>query len=74
MTANTYAEATCGCPASAAIERVRQIHQPLAAVMFAGGHQYPRQVCTGCGTDDGNWQTWPCPTIHALSEPTTTKE
>jgi hypothetical protein len=48
------------------IRRVREIHEPIDAVMFAGGGQHARRVCTGCGTDDGNWQVWPCPTIRAL--------
>lgn len=24
-------------------------------------------VCTGCGTDDGNWKRWPCPTITVVT-------
>lgn len=52
--------------ASAALDRIRAIHSPVDAVMYANGRQYPRQVCTGCGTDDGNWQIWPCPTIRAM--------
>lgn len=50
------------------IDRVRSIHRPIDAVMYNGERSYPRQVCTGCGQDDGNWQIWPCPTIRALEE------
>jgi hypothetical protein len=54
--------------ANASIDRVRKVHEPIDAVMFAGGRQHPRKVCTGCGTDDGNWQIWPCPTIRAVDQ------
>jgi hypothetical protein len=52
--------------AEAAIARVREIHQPVDALNVAIGKV--QQVCTGCGKDDGNWETWPCPTIRALEE------
>lgn len=52
--------------ANAAIERVRAIHQPVEAVNYHGGTPHRTQVCSGCGTDDGNWQIYPCPTIRAL--------
>jgi len=52
--------------AEAAIARVREIHQPVDALNVAIGKV--QQVCTGCGKDDGNWETWPCPTIRALDE------
>jgi hypothetical protein len=46
------------------------VHQPArrsAALMCTpSGGQYMRKVCTGCGTDNGNWQVWPCPTIRAI--------
>lgn len=50
----------------AAIRRVREIHEPIDAMNYGG--RVPRQtrVCTGCGTDNGNWQQWPCPTVRAL--------
>lgn len=51
---------------AAALERVRKVHEPIDAVHYAGRSQTLRQVCTGCGTDDGNWQVWPCPTIRAM--------
>lgn len=56
--------------ANAALDRVRAIHEPIDAVMYNGERSYPRKVCTGCGTDDGNWQIWPCPTIRALGQVT----
>jgi hypothetical protein len=53
--------------AHAALARVREVHQPLDALMCTpSGGQYMRKVCTGCGTDNGNWQVWPCPTIRAI--------
>lgn len=52
--------------AEAALDRIRSIHSPVDAVMYANGREYPRQVCAGCDTDDGNWQVWPCPTIRAM--------
>ncbi|MEV6219766.1 hypothetical protein [Nocardia sp. NPDC051833] len=53
----------------AATDRVREVHQPVDAlnVRYPGGRR--TQVCAGCGTDDGNWQMYPCPTIRALSGP-----
>lgn len=54
----------------AAIGRVRTVHGPIEALMYSGSRQRLVQVCTGCGTDDGNWQRWPCPTIAALNETT----
>lgn len=47
-----------------ALEAVRDVHQPLDALHTNTGRV--RKVCTGCGTDDGNWQVWPCPTIRAI--------
>ena len=26
------------------------------------------QVCIACGTDDGNWQRHPCPTVRLCDE------
>ncbi|GAA1337310.1 hypothetical protein [Arthrobacter roseus] len=54
----------------AAIQRVRDIHAPMDAVMYAGKSQHVDLFCTGCGQDDGNWSIWPCPTIKALDEET----
>lgn len=44
---------------------VREIHQPIEALNVRYGQK--QQVCTGCGTDDGNWQLYPCPTIRAVA-------
>lgn len=53
----------------AQLARVREVHQPIEALNV---RHDPRgrltQVCAGCGTDDGNWQVYPCPTIRALEE------
>lgn len=43
---------------------VREIHQPIEALNVRYGQV--QRVCTGCGTDDGNWQVYPCPTIRAV--------
>lgn len=43
------------------------VHQPVDALMYSGPHQRLVKVCTGCGTDDGNWQRWPCPTVSAVN-------
>lgn len=50
----------------AAVEAVLAVHEPMDAAMFSGRHERIVKVCTGCGTDDGNWQRWPCPTIAAI--------
>lgn len=50
--------------AECALEAVREVHQPLDALHTNTNRV--RKVCTGCGTDDGNWQVWPCPTIRAI--------
>lgn len=50
----------------AQIQRVRAIHAPIDAVAYTSKGQHLRLVCTGCGQDDGNWNTWPCPTIKSL--------
>lgn len=50
----------------AQIDRVRKVHEPIEAMNY--GHRRPQltNVCSGCGTDAGNWQMYPCPTIRAL--------
>lgn len=50
----------------AALEACLVIHQPLDAVMYTGAKQRMVEVCTGCGTDDGNWQRYPCPTVRVI--------
>lgn len=52
----------------AAVAAVRKVHEPLDAAMYSGSRSHLVKVCTGCGTDDGNWQRYPCPTIRALGE------
>ena len=46
------------------IEKVRELHKPIDALNTSVNRI--QQVCVGCGQDDGNWERWPCPTIHAL--------
>lgn len=50
----------------AALDAVLAVHQPIDALMNPGRHERTVQVCTGCGTDDGNWQRYPCPTVRAI--------
>lgn len=53
---------------TALIAAVRAIHTPIDAAMYSGRDQRIVKVCTGCGTDDGNWERWPCPTERAIRE------
>lgn len=50
----------------AAVDGVLAVHQPFAALDVRVNRM--RQVCTGCGTDGGNWQPYPCPTVRAVTE------
>lgn len=50
-----------------ALAAVAVLHEPIEALMFSGPHERLVKVCAGCGTDDGNWQRWPCPTIAAVT-------
>ena len=50
----------------AAVEGVLEVHDSTDALMNPGRHERVVKVCAGCGTDDGNWQRWPCPTITAV--------
>lgn len=54
-----------------ALKAVEAVHEPILALDY-GVRDAPlkREVCTGCGQDDGNWQIWPCPTIRAIREAT----
>ena len=52
--------------AEAKLSRVTAVHTPTNALMNPGRNERVVEVCTGCGTDDGNWQIYPCPTIRAL--------
>lgn len=47
-------------------DAVLEVHQPVEAVHIEGNRQELRNVCSGCGTDDGNWQAWPCPTVRVM--------
>lgn len=51
---------------TAAIRAALELHQPIEALNTR--YNRMQRVCTGCGTDDGNWQTWPCPTVRAITE------
>lgn len=46
----------------AALEAIQEQHEPAEALMNPGRREQLVKVCTGCGTDDGNWQLWPCRT------------
>lgn len=50
----------------AALAAVREIHAPVEALNVAPRKPVVTKVCAGCGTDDGNWQHWPCPTVRAV--------
>lgn len=50
-----------------ALARVEGVHEPIDALMYSGPHQRLVKVCTGCGSDDGNWQHWPCPTLKVIT-------
>jgi len=50
-----------------ALDKVLAIHEPVDALMNPGRHERVVKVCTGCGTDDGNWQRYPCPTVTAVT-------
>lgn len=50
----------------AALDAVLAVHEPLDALMNPGRQERTVKVCTGCGTDDGNWQRYPCPTVSAI--------
>jgi len=57
-----------------AVEAVLAVHEPVDAVMNPGRHERIVKVCTGCGTDDGNWQRWPCPTVAGVEAALNPKE
>ena len=50
----------------AALEGVLEVHRPIDALNIRVNKI--AQVCLGCGTDDGNWQQYPCPTVRAVAE------
>lgn len=49
-----------------ALKAVLEVHEPIDALMNPGRYERVVKVCVGCGTDDGNFQRWPCPTIRAI--------
>ena len=51
----------------AALDASLAVHEPVDALMNPGRHERIVKVCTGCGTDDGSWQHWPCPTVRAIN-------
>ena len=54
--------------AIAALRAAMEVHGALDAAQYVGrGKSIRRQVCTGCGTDDGNWAIWPCATVRAIA-------
>lgn len=54
---------------AAALKPIRELHAPIAAADYSGGpFRGVTQVCTACGTDDGNWQRHPCPTVRLLDQ------
>jgi hypothetical protein len=48
-----------------ALRETLAVHAPVAALNVRSGKL--QQVCSGCGTDDGNWQIWPCPSARILT-------
>lgn len=50
-----------------ALRAVLALHQPIDALMNPGRHERVVKVCTGCGTDGGNYQRHPCPTVRAIA-------
>ena len=52
--------------AKALLAPLRELHSPIDAVMFSGRTETLTKVCSACGTDDGNWQRHPCPTVRLL--------
>lgn len=47
----------------AQLDGIRAIHAPVDALHTPTGRRV--QVCSECERD-GDWRTWPCPTIRAL--------
>jgi len=58
----------------AALTAALDAHEPVNALLNPGPHERVVKVCTGCGTDDGNWQRWPCPTVRVITDALTPKE
>ncbi|AMS03567.1 hypothetical protein SEA_GUACAMOLE_76 [Gordonia phage Guacamole] len=54
------------------IQQVRDLHAPVEALNVRYNRR--QKVCAACGTDDGNWQLWPCPTVRLLPDAATQHE
>ena len=51
------------------LKPIRELHAPIDAADYSGGpFRGVTQVCIACGTDDGNWQRHPCPTVRLLDQ------
>jgi hypothetical protein len=54
---------------AAVLKPIRELHAPIDAADYSGGpFRGVTQVCIACGTDDGNWQRHPCPTVRLCDE------
>ena len=55
--------------ATDAIRAVLEVHRGVPAInTTAPPGLQACKVCAGCGTDAGNWQQWPCPTVQAVGQ------
>lgn len=52
--------------AHSALKQIMEVHEPIKAMINPGRHERVVNVCVGCGTDDGNFQRWPCPTVRSI--------
>ncbi|AYD83924.1 hypothetical protein SEA_GETALONG_64 [Gordonia phage Getalong] len=50
--------------ATSSVQKVRELHEPVEALNVR--YNRVQKVCAACGTDDGNFQLWPCPTIRLI--------
>lgn len=57
----------------AALVAIQELHEGVEALMNPGRHERLVKVCTGCGTDDGDWQRWPCPTRRLADDALTAR-
>ena len=51
-----------------ALQAVLEVHAPIDALNTQYTNGRIPHVCTGCGTDDGRWNYWPCPTVRAITD------
>ena len=67
--AREMAEAALPVIVAVAFKPIRELHAPIDAADYSGGpFRGVTQVCIACGTDDGNWQRHPCPTVRLCDE------